>query len=259
MSARITYVFLALVVGIACLTATRAGPQTARTDAAKPIAPARLALWSYVYNFGKIGQLNPSRDGVYFKLVGGKTAMEPQSGYYLVHKTHPTFQAMCDLLYQAAKERWEVKAYTESTLNDKGHATVVYLIVDFPVDAPPAVVAGGAVTASPPVGSGGPRLEMGSYTLPCERRPAGEKFQEVSAHHVTFERPFAAPPRILLSPRGLAIYSGANVPGTFFQVHTRNVGKDGFDLVIQGAYARSFSSATVDWIAVGSSQAWPAG
>ena len=93
---------------------------------------------------------------------------------------------------------------------------------------------------------------MGSYVLPCERRPAGDKFQEISTHHVTFKRPFAAPPRILLSGRGLAIYNDAHTRGTFFQLHTRNVSKEGFDLVIQGAYAQSFSSVTVDWIAAGS-------
>ncbi len=93
-----------------------------------------IPKWSVVHNFGRIGQLNPAGAGVYFKLVGGKTAMKPESGYYFVDKGHPTFQAMYDLLYRAAKERWEVKARTESKLNDKGYAVVEQVIVDFPPD-----------------------------------------------------------------------------------------------------------------------------
>lgn len=159
---------------------------------------------------------------------------------------------MYNLLCKAAERRWKIRVRTKDELDKHGDAMVVHLEVNFPEDGPSAAVGGGAVTASPRVGPGNPTLEMGSYVLACERRPTAKKFQETSAHHVTFKRPFAAPPRILLAPRGLAIFSEANMPGTFFQLHTRNVSKEGFDLVIQGAHAQSFSSATVDWIAVGS-------
>jgi len=250
MAARTTLVFIALVVGTALCTATRAKPPTDQPSAKSSVAPDYTEC-SYDANFGRIGQLHPTMAGVFFKLAGGQTAMKPRSGYYLVDKDHPTFQAMCDLLYLAAKERWEVSAHTESTLNENGYAVVVNVIANFPADDPPAGVAHGPSIATPQGGSPGPGLEMGSYVLPCERRPAGNKFQEIATHRVTFKRPFAAPPRILLSGRGLALYSDADTRGTFFQLHTRNVGKEGFDLVIQGAYARSFSSVTVDWIAAG--------
>jgi len=99
----------------------------------KPVTPD-YPKWSYKSNFGRIGQLNASSAGVFFKLVGGQTAMEPRSDYYLVDKGHPSFQAMYDLLYRAAKERWEVKAYTKSRLNDNGYAEVSTLIVNIPAD-----------------------------------------------------------------------------------------------------------------------------
>jgi len=255
MSARITFVFLALVVGILCLTATHAGPPSLKIDAAKPVVQAEVWKSTFEANHGRIGRLiaeGAHGGGILFTLVGGQTAMEPRRGLYSLTFGHPNYQAIYDLLYKAAENRWKVRVRTKDKLDKHGDAMVVHVAVNFPADAPSPEVASDSLTAPPPVGSGGPRLEMGSYVLPCERRPTGKKFQEISVHHVTFKRPFAAPPRILLSPRGLAIYSGANVPGTFFQLYTRNVSKEGFDLVIQGAYARSFSSATVDWIAVGS-------
>jgi len=99
----------------------------------KPVTPDD-PKWSHEANFGRIGQLHPCRAGVHFKLVGGQTAMKPRSGYYILYKGHPTFQAMYELLYRAGKERWEVKAGTESKLNDKGYAVVEQLIVNFPAD-----------------------------------------------------------------------------------------------------------------------------
>jgi hypothetical protein len=99
----------------------------------RPVAPDYPES-SWMSNFGRIGQLHPARAGVYFRLVGGQTAMEPNSGYYLVDKDHPTFQAMYDLLYRAAKERWEVKARTETKLNDSGYAVVDCLVVNIPAD-----------------------------------------------------------------------------------------------------------------------------
>jgi len=124
---------LALVVGTVFCTTTYAGPSADKPLVTSSDAP-EYPKWSYIHNFGRVSQLNPSKAGVFFKLAGGQTAMAPRSDYYLVHKDHSNYQAMYDLLYAAAKEQWEVKAYTESKLNEKGYAQVVYLIVNFPAD-----------------------------------------------------------------------------------------------------------------------------
>lgn len=134
MAARITLILLALVVGMVFCTAPHAKP----LGDEPPLKPSTVEpspeppKWSCAENFGRIGQVSPTTHGVYFTLVGGKTGMQPESGYYLVDKTHPTFEAMYDLLYLVAKERWAVEVYTEPTPNDKGHATAIYLWVDFP-------------------------------------------------------------------------------------------------------------------------------
>jgi hypothetical protein len=130
MSARITLVFLALVVGIACLTATHAGPPTADPDG-KPTVATAEKHW-YTVNYGRIARLYPSPGGVYFVLVSGQTAMEPRSGYYHLNKGHPNYEATYDLLYRAAEKRWRVQVNTEPELNEYGYALVEYLIVDFP-------------------------------------------------------------------------------------------------------------------------------
>jgi len=130
MSLRIAFVFLALFVGIACLTATYAGPATTDPEGKPPVAEAKKH-W-YTVNYGRIARLYPSNGGVYFVLVSGQTAMEPQSGYYLLNKGHPNYEATYDLLYRAADKRWQVLVNTEPELDHDGIAIVQYVIVDFP-------------------------------------------------------------------------------------------------------------------------------
>ena len=84
-------------------------------------------------NFGKVSRLYPTEeDGgrVYFRLEGGQTAMNPRAGYYFISKRHVNYDAMVDLLYMAAKNRYQVNVSTKQALVGQ-FAEAVYLVVDF--------------------------------------------------------------------------------------------------------------------------------
>jgi len=87
MSARITLIFIALVVGMVFCTATDARPPTDEPLVKSSVAPDDPKWWPGA-NFGTIAQLYPHRGGVYFTLRDGQTTMEPHGGYYLL-KTSP--------------------------------------------------------------------------------------------------------------------------------------------------------------------------
>lgn len=91
-------------------------------------------------------------------------------------------------------------------------------------------------------------IEAGSVKLPHQNRPTTEAWQEVLRSEVFFQSEFSAPPRVFLSITGIESYSRNS--GTFFQLRSENVRKNGFELVLYSAYAASFSNATVSWLAV---------
>jgi len=133
MRAKFTLTAIALVVAVASVAAIHAGPPTDEPVVKSSVAPDN-PKWSHPHNYGKIGMLHPTRAGVYFRLAGGQTAMVPSSGFYFLDQGDPNYQAMYDLLYRAAKERWQVSARTEPKLQGKDTAVVSYLIVTFPAE-----------------------------------------------------------------------------------------------------------------------------
>jgi hypothetical protein len=82
-------------------------------------------------NFGRIGRLYPDDGGVYFRLVGGKTDMNPTSGYYRLEVTHANYNAMLCLLYLAANMAQSINVETAPNLSADGFAIVSYFYVDF--------------------------------------------------------------------------------------------------------------------------------
>ena len=85
---------------------------------------------SWASNYGKVERLYPSIDGTFFKVKGGETRINPESGYFFIALDHPNYKALIDLLYKAAESRWTLYIRTEERLNAKGNAVVVYLVVD---------------------------------------------------------------------------------------------------------------------------------
>ena len=81
-------------------------------------------------NYGKVGRLYPTKDKTFFKLVGGKTAMNPDKGYYYIPISHNNYDAMISLLYKAAELRYKIYARTQPNLVG-GFAEVLYLVVDW--------------------------------------------------------------------------------------------------------------------------------
>jgi len=82
-------------------------------------------------NYGRVTLLYPDRGGVYFSLIGGKTAMQPKDGYYYLPMNHPNYQPMYDLLYRAAEKRWRLYVNCDPKPTAGGHATANYFVVYF--------------------------------------------------------------------------------------------------------------------------------
>ncbi|HEY4671106.1 MAG TPA: hypothetical protein VIG78_03480 [Gemmatimonadaceae bacterium] len=87
--------------------------------------------FGFEQNSGVVKRLYPEPGGTYFSLTGGQTAMNPVNGYYFIPNTHTNYNALVQLLYTAAKERWKLKVRTQPTLRPNGSAEAVYLVVDF--------------------------------------------------------------------------------------------------------------------------------
>lgn len=87
--------------------------------------------FGFEQNSGVVKRLYPEPTGTYFSLTGGQTAMKPVNGYYFIPTTHTNYDALVQLLYTAAKERWTLKVRTQPTLRANGSAEVIYLVVDF--------------------------------------------------------------------------------------------------------------------------------
>lgn len=92
----------------------------------------------------------------------------------------------------------------------------------------------------------------GTYALPHQKRPTGDKWALVQREYIQFAQSFRTPPIIQLSMRNIELYTTR--PGTFYRLSADNVTTSGFELAIYGAYATSFSNCTIDWLAVGESR-----
>jgi len=99
----------------------------------KPVALGK-PKWDDSANWGKIAMLIPHRGGVYFRLGGGQTTMEPRLGYYFLKTSHPNYQAMYDLLYKTGEKRRKIGVGTQQELDKSGFAVVEYMVVTFPAD-----------------------------------------------------------------------------------------------------------------------------
>ncbi len=82
------------------------------------------------------------------------------------------------------------------------------------------------------------------------QRPLPERFTEVGRIPVEFETPFASTPDLIWSPIISDIYGSR--ASTHFNVHVIDLTPKGFTMIIEGAFAQSFSNFTVRWLAVGS-------
>jgi len=117
-------VFLAVVLTAFSLAFAEEPPMADPSSGADP-------AWVVANNFGTVTLLYPDRGGVYFKLIGGKTGMQPKDGYYYLPLSHPNYQAMYDLLYRTADKKWRLYVNCDTKLNANGHATANHFAVHF--------------------------------------------------------------------------------------------------------------------------------
>ena len=87
--------------------------------------------YSWHNNYGTVKRLYPSDGRFMFSLSGGRTAMNPKSGYYEINKSHSNYEALVDVLIMAAETRTILKVRTQEQLNQDGFAQVVYLVLDY--------------------------------------------------------------------------------------------------------------------------------
>lgn len=85
--------------------------------------------WVVANNNGRVTLLYPDSGGVYFKLIDGRTGMQPKDGYYYLPLSHPNYQAMYDLLYRTADKKWQLYVNCDPELNANGHATANHFAV----------------------------------------------------------------------------------------------------------------------------------
>jgi hypothetical protein len=102
------------------------------------IAASAFALnYDPTQNYGRIGRLYPSGSGItYFRLVGGKNAMNPLYGYYWIPASCANCNEMRELVRLAAEQRLIVQARTSPTLSADGTAQVHYLVIDYETGEP---------------------------------------------------------------------------------------------------------------------------
>ncbi|HDR04439.1 MAG TPA: hypothetical protein ENN84_04250 [Candidatus Marinimicrobia bacterium] len=81
-------------------------------------------------NYGKVGRLYPVAAGYYFTLVGGKTTMNPASGYYFLEKSHANYDKLAELIFWSAAYGWKINVHCKPAKNARGHAVIDYLLVD---------------------------------------------------------------------------------------------------------------------------------
>lgn len=90
---------------------------------------AQQPKFGFDQNYGVVQRLYTDPHRAYFKIASGKTAMTQK--YYFVPRTHSNYDALVQLLYTAAENRWTLKVRTTETLTIDGNAEVIYFVVDF--------------------------------------------------------------------------------------------------------------------------------
>jgi hypothetical protein len=123
MTGRIVCVGLVLLAVVATTVSLALGGKAEPSSSDDP-------AWAVANNYGRVTLVYPDPGGVYFQLLGGKTAMQPKDGYYYLPISHPNYQAMCDLLYRAAEKRWKLYVNTEPKLDAKRHAIAYSFVVN---------------------------------------------------------------------------------------------------------------------------------
>lgn len=117
---------------------------------------------------------------------------------------------------------------------------------------PPAVEQAVAASMSPSARETLERLrlfQMGSHQCTQQpRRRAAETWTVVYRATVTFSREFREPPAVFLSVGQMEAYFAQ--PALTYSVLAENVTRQGFDLVVRGAFLESLTSCQLQWIAL---------
>jgi hypothetical protein len=116
---------------------------------------------------------------------------------------------------------------------------------------PPAVEQAVAASLSPQARDTLDRMrlvQMGSHQCPQVRRRAAESWTVIYRATVTFSREFREPPAVFLSVGQMEAYFAQ--PALTYSVLAENVTRQGFDLVVRGAFLESLTACQVQWIAL---------
>jgi hypothetical protein len=116
---------------------------------------------------------------------------------------------------------------------------------------PPAVEQSVAAALSPQARETLDRMrlvQMGSHQCSQQRRRAAESWTVIYRATVTFTREFREPPAVFLSLGQMEAYFAQ--PALTYSVLAENVTRQGFDLVVRGAFLESLTACQVQWIAL---------
>ena len=91
-------------------------------------------------------------------------------------------------------------------------------------------------------------VQMGNHQCTQARRRAAESWTVVYRATVPFSREFREPPAVFLSVGQMEAYFAQ--PALTYSVLAENVTRQGFDLVVRGAFLESLTACQVQWIAL---------
>jgi len=91
-------------------------------------------------------------------------------------------------------------------------------------------------------------VQMGSHQCTQSRRRAAESWTVIYRATVPFSREFREPPAVFLSVSQVEAYFAQ--PALTYSVLAENVTRQGFDLVVRGAFLESLTACQVQWIAL---------
>ena len=91
-------------------------------------------------------------------------------------------------------------------------------------------------------------VQIGSHQCTQARRRAAESWTVVYRATVAFSREFREPPAVFLSVGQMEAYFAQ--PALTYSVLAENVTRQGFDLVVRGAFLESLTACQVQWMAV---------
>ena len=116
---------------------------------------------------------------------------------------------------------------------------------------PPAVEQAVAASLSPQARETLDRMrlvQMGSHQCTQARRRAAEAWTVIYRATVPFAREFREPPAVFLSVAQMEAYFAQ--PALTYSVLAENVTRQGFDLVVRGAFLESLTGCQIQWIAL---------